>query len=307
MSAWIPERVKRVIRPWLPYGLRVFLFNMQRPRRVLRLCVYASFYNGSAVVRNGLRFQLHPRDPLVSKCFYVDGVYCDEEKELLLRAAQSCRSFIDCGANIGLFTIPLAKLTGMPTVAIEPVASNFLLLSENIRLNGLTDRIQALRIALGAAPGEELMYLSDSNRGNHRLGWVGDAAGRSTEKVAVVTMDAILESHPELRSPILVKMDVEGSELKVLSGATGLLERPCIILMEFCPWALREAGSSVRALEEYRMANSLVAYDASDSRNLRRTEHLDVLAAGLPDRSFCTILLTNMNLQETALAGWISP
>ena len=53
------------------------------------------------------------------------------------------------------------------------------------------------------------------------------------EKIKVVRLDSWLESQEELISPNILKLDVEGHELSVLSGATEVLKRIELVQFEF--------------------------------------------------------------------------
>lgn len=51
-------------------------------------------------------------------------------------------------------------------------------------------------------------------------------------QVEVTTLDAILEENPGIALPILIKIDVEGYELKVLKGARQLLKLTELVIIE---------------------------------------------------------------------------
>src|SRR5205085_611263 len=47
----------------------------------------------------------------------------------------------DVGANVGVFSLYAGLLRGASVVAFEPLAANFHVLSRNIQINGLEDRV----------------------------------------------------------------------------------------------------------------------------------------------------------------------
>jgi FkbM family methyltransferase len=148
---------------------------------------------------------------------------------------------IDLGANIGYFTLLLARLVGDGgrVVAFEPDPQNCLLLEKNVRANGyrnVTVRREAVADYCGRAP----LFLSDVNPGDHSL---TDADGkRNTVDVDVVTLDSALA---HLRGRVhWIKMDIQGAELAALRGMQSLIEScpDLTIVTEFCPQALARFG-----------------------------------------------------------------
>ncbi|MEM4203640.1 MAG: FkbM family methyltransferase [Candidatus Methanomethylicaceae archaeon] len=128
--------------------------------------------------------------------------------------------FCDVGANVGVFTL-YARSRGHHVVAIEPEARNFALLCRNLSINGFTD-VELFHTALGDEHG--LISLYGSGEGASLLqGWGGIQSTYSS-LVPVTTMDRLL-SHYDLDIPMVIKVDVEGSEYKVLLGAKRTLRR----------------------------------------------------------------------------------
>jgi len=127
--------------------------------------------------------------------------------------------FIDVGANLGLYSCVLARSGAVPrVVAFEPDRANFERLSANVRLNGLAGRVDLHEAAVGARAGEAMLVPSEaSNRGMSRIG-EGDAAGGY--RVPVVALDDVLRHD---KGPVVLKVDVEGYEIEVLTGAARML------------------------------------------------------------------------------------
>jgi FkbM family methyltransferase len=114
-------------------------------------------------------------------------------------------SFVDVGANIGLYTLPAAAKKAR-VVSVEPSFRNRERLEENLRINGITSvRVEAC--ALGEKAGE--MAFCDADALAHV-----ELAGNGP-RVPVRMLDSIL---PEGEISLL-KVDVEGFELSVFKGA----------------------------------------------------------------------------------------
>jgi FkbM family methyltransferase len=139
---------------------------------------------------------------------------------------------IDVGANIGIFTIPLADKVGKngQIWAFEPIPENIHRLKKNISLNNLQN-IKIRECAVGDKKSntkiyvcEDLAYASQDkniNRANQQ-GWMD---------VEITTLDAewLRAGQPRVQ---IIKIDVEGAEISVLEGAKELIarQRPQIML-----------------------------------------------------------------------------
>jgi FkbM family methyltransferase len=127
---------------------------------------------------------------------------------------------VDIGANVGLYSC-LAAIQGKHVVAFEPSRRNLRFLSWNLWHNHLT-KTEVYPIGLGSQPGLIPIY-GFGGTASFVRGW-GRASVRSAELVPVSTLDILLSGRFRDR-PILIKMDVEGSELNILQGATETLQR----------------------------------------------------------------------------------
>ncbi len=145
-------------------------------------------------------------------------------------------TFLEIGANFGVYSLPaVADLGFGRAIAYEPDPASFELLVENIRRNGLADRVAAHHAALSAAAGELTLSLGGSNAGDNRIvDETGAAPRRPTVRVPARTFDAEVDAG---RVPLddigLVWLDVQGHERDVLSGAQSLLASNVPIVLEY--------------------------------------------------------------------------
>lgn len=141
---------------------------------------------------------------------------------------------IDVGANLGWHTVHAAKLPSVRTVvAYEPDAFNAWLLDRNIAQNDISNAI-VNSVALGSASGTaQLHSYKASNKGRHSLAF---AHGMRSRTVPLVTLDNSLEQLGQSNAPVLLmKIDVEGYEPEVLSGAQATLARTAAVITEYDP------------------------------------------------------------------------
>ncbi len=131
------------------------------------------------------------------------------------RIADEEKAFVDIGASVGEYAIQLAKFF-KHVYAFEPNPPVYRCLSENIRINGLSN-VTAYNLALSNYVGHSKLH--DCGVGS-RLEEVGEIEGTSYVDVKVDTLDRIVFEKRDEDCPIgLIKIDTEGAELFVLEGA----------------------------------------------------------------------------------------
>ncbi|HEY7119583.1 MAG TPA: FkbM family methyltransferase [Tepidisphaeraceae bacterium] len=176
-------------------------------------------------------------------CCMAVGLYELDTLRLIRRLLRPGQHLVDCGANIGYFTLAAARRVG-PTGrvdAFEPDPVNRARLEKHLADNGSPSRVRVHAVALSDAPGEATLYHPTDDGRNHGEASLFAPAGVATAAYTVRTarMDEALE-----RSPDLVKMDIEGAELAALRGMTRLLEsdRPPMLIIEHNPESAAAAG-----------------------------------------------------------------
>jgi FkbM family methyltransferase len=111
--------------------------------------------------------------------------------------------FVDVGANIGVYSIWAGEL-GASVIAIEPAEDTFVLLRENVLLNGYA--VEMIQAAAGASRGRA-KFTSGHDCVNHL-----DPHGNA--EVNLITIDEVLGD----RLAGGMKIDTEGFEIEVLRG-----------------------------------------------------------------------------------------
>ena len=182
-----------------------------------------SRYVGSRMLRGGGRMICSFDMP------YEAMVWARQEEETELRALQSLLSpgdhFVDCGANVGLWSLVAAGRVGPSglVTAFEPNPSAYRRLSQNISASGAVgQRITAINVAVAATAGNVLFEMGT----HHNLGRIVLEPAAGCISVPAVSLDEQFADAP-IRA---LKLDIEGGEAAALRGAAQILtkQRPWV-------------------------------------------------------------------------------
>jgi FkbM family methyltransferase len=167
------------------------------------------------------------------------GTYELATQQRIVREAGACGMAFDLGANHGFFTMLLAHYSKL-VIAVEPFAPNISVLERHLAING----IKNCKIVRAAAAGENgTAFFAQGT--NH-------ATGRICPAGAIEVNTVSLEELVTRFGPAsVIKVDVEGAELEVLTGGASYLKeyRPKLFvsthgreIREECERLLRSLG-----------------------------------------------------------------
>lgn len=131
--------------------------------------------------------------------------------------------FLDIGANVGTYSVLASGVCGAETYAFEPDPDTICHLKRNIAINNLDGLVEIHNCALGRTAGEIAFTVGRDTE--NKVAIEGD------EKTRMVRMERLDDIHCN-QSPIMMKVDVEGAELEVLSGAGKALEDSFLRVIE---------------------------------------------------------------------------
>jgi FkbM family methyltransferase len=211
-------------------GPEVITAKVARVARQWRLkAAYEELNSGTGpdeiVLREGLRLRVHPESRYSFEEFSYGSPEMVDELDAFIAATGEKQRLLDVGALHGVFSLVFAA--GKPdktALAVDASPIPFAKLLYNIRKNG-ADNITATECALSDRSG----FLEMHYDWEHAV--AGAAAGEeSTFRVASRTGDDLCTEHSF--APDVVKIDVEGHELRVLQGLRATLgrDRPLIFL-----------------------------------------------------------------------------
>jgi FkbM family methyltransferase len=177
------------------------------------------------VERWGLRVRLHPRDNgceknlLFTPRMYEPEELAELESDIVKAKAQAWRfTFVDIGANVGLFSLFVASRAGQDAriLAIEPEPGNLRRLEFNVRANPGVP-ITIIPKALSDEAGVVAVELDQRDRGGTRTKKIGQTeASIETVRVPSQTLLDVLAGEG-VDAVDALKIDVEGSEDVILA------------------------------------------------------------------------------------------
>jgi len=155
---------------------------------------------------------------------------------------------IDVGGHTGQFASALrALLPNAWIYSFEPLPDCHAVLSRRLERTG---NFKAFQVALGESPGHATLWRSSFSESSsilpmsdlHKTAFPWSARNVPVD-VKIETLDVFLPEM-ELRPNVLLKLDVQGFEAKVLRGALQVLERVAYVLAEVSFQPLYEGQAS---------------------------------------------------------------
>lgn len=141
---------------------------------------------------------------------------------------------LDCGANVGMYTIWAAATRRTRVYAFEPEAQNYAVLNRNIQINGLQDLVKAYCMGLSDTTGLFDLHMADMRVGGscHSVGEALDFEHKPLKALFVqgciaYTVDELV-AKGAIPVPNHIKIDVDGFEPKVTAGARKTLANPAV-------------------------------------------------------------------------------
>jgi FkbM family methyltransferase len=208
-----------------------------------------------------LRIRYNPHE-YIGYSFHFRQTYSYNTLKLISQFLRPNMSFIDIGANYGIFTLVAAWTINQigsksKCYSFEPQPNLYNAIQENIKLNQL-ENIVVFNCALSDKSGElNIRFPNKYNLGEAALVINENEEDKLPSiKVAVKTLSDVLgdELHNQQNSneSFAMKIDVEGCEYNVLLGAERLFNnrKPEFILLECDDRMLHRFGSSAKSLVE---------------------------------------------------------
>jgi len=230
-------------------------FVLQHPSRINnRVGAFGRFllrqthqriYGGPLIVAwEGLELHVEPNSTSAAAAYYL-GRPDWWEFDFVERFLRPGDTAIDVGANVGVYSLFMAKMVG-PTgtiIACEPDPENAAALYEHLQCNQL-GQVQVVQAAIGEEEGT-VGFLA----GQRTVSRICPDADAAPSRVRLTTLDDLSRGF----SPVFVKVDVEGFEDGVVRGARTLMTRglPKAWQLEIDPRRIEQTARLGLALGEF--------------------------------------------------------
>ena len=179
----------------------------------------------------GTSAQFYVRTPEELRLLESAGGAGGEQRvlERLVTSLKPGEVVFDVGANVGLYTVLLAKVVGDggQVIAFEPSSQTYAHLLDNLKLNSLTN-VRCFRKALGERNGQAMLYSNEAIGG---ASLVHTPEGKGPGEVVDIVEGDQLVLAENLPIPRAVKIDVEGYEYAVIQGLRRTLSQPACELV----------------------------------------------------------------------------
>ena len=196
---------------WLGQRLAI-LFRRLVMRRIGEGCIDTTLW--------GMRLRLYPRRNGCEKnALFTPQLYDTMERRVLaeaVRRRQGTFTFVDIGANVGLYSLYLAACGDVATLAIEPQPGILERLRFHLAANP-SAKVDVLPIALSDHAGEAVLVINDSDSGGTHID-KQDGRQSAGQRIAVPSkpLIAVLRDRG-IETVDALKIDVEGAEDIVLA------------------------------------------------------------------------------------------
>jgi FkbM family methyltransferase len=209
-----------------------------------------------------------------------EGVYEHDNVRVLQELCAQDTFMFDVGANLGLMAVPiLASVRKSHVISFEPSPNSLPWLRRTIAGSQFGSRWKLIEKAVAASPGTADFSVSAPAEGLY------DSllhTRRSPElRKVTVEVTSLDSSWKDLGRPSVsvIKIDVEGGELAVLTGANDCLASTrAFVLLEWCRTNLTAHGVRCDALFEFAHENEYQLYALPNVTPVRSALDLELYA-----------------------------
>jgi FkbM family methyltransferase len=241
----------------------------------------------------------------IGRSIWTTGVYDLTVSEVLARLIRPGDTMLDAGANVGYMTVlaGLAAGTSGRVLAWEPHPELYAVLQQNVRSIPYTVKHADIRVrnaALGETPQKAHLVVPREVDANDGLSFIGEASGiERSIPVIVETIDQAIG----LEQIAVMKLDVEGSELRVLEGAADALLSGRVTHVVFEDHAAPTDSKVIRLL----LSRGYEVFSVGWSwRGLRLGPWTETLAAPYEAPSYIASLAPDEVRDRCSRTGWMT-
>jgi len=207
------------------------------------------------------KISAHPKKGTLTRAIIRRGYWERTQTRAFIHHLQPGALVIDAGANFGHYALVASKFVGSAgrVIAFEPNTETFQLLQSNITMLAYQNVI-AVQAGLSDDNGEMNLSIDSSNPGGHSFTKDNVRRTERDETTSVYCLDQYLSGN-QIAPPVkLIKIDVQGFEVKVIRGAIQTIQRDHpVVFCEVTPKATQNSGDDfVEILKFFKDADYTV-------------------------------------------------
>lgn len=251
--------------------------------------------------RSGFEWTLEPRS-CITENIVTTGVFEEQTTERLMWLLKPGMTAIDVGANVGYFTLLMARAVTPAgrVIAFEPTRHYRAFCKRNISQNGFAEIVELRCEALSDSAKTLSISIGNASASLHWTATEKDP--RMSESIQTRPLDELVDEL-HLSRLDLMKVDIDGHEPAFLRGAKLTISRfRPIIVMEFAQHCLHVAGSSVLDLK-HQFSDLNYSIISEKSLALFQSDISFLLECGNYAHSANALVVPNERLQEIVLCG----
>lgn len=178
------------------------------------------------------------------------GSYDEAEMNFISQFISENSVVLDVGACLGFYSVGLTQMNSKKScqvIAFEPFKKNLVFLKENVKNNQLENHIKVCPFGLGDTSEEIMLSSAESGAGNAYIVEKENVPDFADElnSIQIRKLDEVVSELEVLtvKKCDLIKIDIEGFELRALNGAQDMLQkhRP-VIFGEFDTFWMQHYG-----------------------------------------------------------------
>lgn len=202
-------------------------------------------------------------DHIVMWEMFVENVY-----QLKHDHFNDTKTAIDIGANIGAFSIFAVAMGAERVIAYEPDSENYPQLQKNLDLNNMLDKVETHQLGVLDKGGHHKLFHGQGAsfvNGIKNLTARAQAnldSGKITDETIEVISLASVFADNKIANVDVMKIDVEGSEYKIIEGTTPeILAKAKFITIEFHSTEASTFGAMIAKLSLTHNLHIIGHYD----------------------------------------------
>ena len=194
---------------------------------------------------------------ILQKCDFFDKAEINFIKEV---SKKSSIFLIDCGSNFGFYSLFVCSLSNKnKVISIEASPDTFKEFKNNIDLNKFNN-IKYFNKAVSHVD-NAIVELKESEKDWESSIISSDYKVINSIKIDTITLDTVLREEILNEETLIIKIDVEGSDLDVLAGAKKIIQQyKPIIIIEFSRYITQNQRFNYDYLKAFLIQNEYEIY-----------------------------------------------